>query len=93
MIAASFGLAHARRVVNGVRFPAGYQLLHLERSLPRRTFRSGESKVDDWLATRALQHQKKHLSVTKVLVDESGVTAGAKSFYRRSDFQELPEYP
>jgi GNAT superfamily N-acetyltransferase len=32
--------------------------------------------VDDWLATRALQDQDKHLSVTKVLLDGSGVIAG-----------------
>jgi GNAT superfamily N-acetyltransferase len=32
--------------------------------------------VDDWLRTRALQHQEKHLSVTRVLLDGAGAIAG-----------------
>ena len=55
--------------MNGVVFPAALRLETLRREHPRRTFRSGEDAVDDWLAAKALQHQRKHLSATKVLVD------------------------
>jgi ribosomal protein S18 acetylase RimI-like enzyme len=47
--------------------------------------------VDDWLATKALQHQKKQLSVTKVLVDAQGVIAGYYTLATgQVDFSELP---
>ena len=69
-------IAHARASRFGVHFPAGHHLLNLEASHPRRTFHSGEARVDDWLATKALQHQQKHLSVTKVVVDEAELIAG-----------------
>ena len=32
--------------------------------------------MDSWLAAHALQHQEKHLSATKVLLDETGAIAG-----------------
>jgi GNAT superfamily N-acetyltransferase len=56
----------------GVRFPEEFQLETLRREHPRRKFGSGQSRVDDWLATKALQHQEKHLSVTRVLLDAGG---------------------
>jgi GNAT superfamily N-acetyltransferase len=62
--------------VNEVPFPEGLRLERLRRQHPRRPFRCGEEKVDDWLATRALQHQEKHLSVTCVLLDDTGAVAG-----------------
>jgi GNAT superfamily N-acetyltransferase len=62
--------------VNGVRFHPGLRLEALRRDSPRRDFRCGEETVDDWLAAKALQHQEKHLSVTKVLRDETGAIAG-----------------
>jgi GNAT superfamily N-acetyltransferase len=47
--------------------------------------------VDDWLAAKALQNQKKHLSATKVLLDDAGAIAG---FYTLAtgqiDFALLP---
>jgi GNAT superfamily N-acetyltransferase len=47
--------------------------------------------VDDWLRTKALQHQQKRLSATKVLVDPDGTLAG---FYTLAtgqvDFRDLP---
>jgi GNAT superfamily N-acetyltransferase len=77
--------------VNGVRFPTGYRLEPLRREHPRRHFRSGQPNVDDWLATKALQHEKKRLSATKVLLDAAGEIAG---FYTLStgqvDFGDLP---
>jgi len=48
----------------------------LRRDHPRREFSCGEEKVDNWLAAKTLQHQEKHLSVTKVLIDKAGTIAG-----------------
>jgi ribosomal protein S18 acetylase RimI-like enzyme len=77
--------------VSGVRFPDGLRLEHLRRDHPRRLFRCGEEKVDDWLATKALQHQEKHLSVTKVLLDETGPIAGYYTLATgQVDFGDLP---
>jgi GNAT superfamily N-acetyltransferase len=77
--------------VIGVQFPAGFQLEALRREHPRRAFRCGEALVDDWLATKALQNQDKHLSATKVLLNEAGAIAG---FYTLAtgqvDFSGLP---
>jgi GNAT superfamily N-acetyltransferase len=71
--------------------PEGFRLELLRREHPRKSFRCGETKVDDWLATKALQHQQKHLSVTKVLLDGAGALAG---FYTLAtaqvDFGGLP---
>jgi GNAT superfamily N-acetyltransferase len=78
--------------VNGVRFPDGFRLERIERGHPRRRFRSGETPVDDWLATRALQHQEKHLSVTRVLLDEAGAIAGYFTLATAQvDFGDLPD--
>jgi GNAT superfamily N-acetyltransferase len=75
----------------GVRFPEGYRLEGLRREHPRRKFRSGQSQVDDWLAARALQHQDKHLSMTRVLLDGVGAIAGYYTLATgQVDFSELP---
>ena len=75
----------------GVRFPAGYRLESLRREHPRRKFRSGQGQVDDWLATRALQHQDKHLSMTRVLLDGEGALAGYYTLATgQVDFSDLP---
>jgi ribosomal protein S18 acetylase RimI-like enzyme len=72
-------------------FPAGFALDRLERSHPRRSFRSGQSAVDDWLKTKALQHQEKHLSVTKVLLDKNRSIAGYFTLATAQvDFSDLP---
>jgi GNAT superfamily N-acetyltransferase len=77
--------------VTGVRFPDGFRLERLVREHPRRAFRCGEEKIDDWLATKALQHQDKHLSVSKVLLDTSGAIAGYYTLATgQVDFSELP---
>ncbi len=57
-------------------FPSAFRLESLRREHPRRRFRSGDPEVDRWLRTKALPHQKKHLSVTRVLWDPTGVIAG-----------------
>ena len=75
----------------GVRWPEGYRITRLKREHPRRQFRCGQADVDAWLRTKAWQHQKKHLSVTKVLLDNVDQIAG---FYTLAtgqvDFGELP---
>ncbi len=77
--------------MEGVRFPAGLRLERLGRRHPRREFRCGDDKVDNWLATKALQHQEKHLSATKVLVDAEGSVAGYYTLATAQvDFGELP---
>ena len=77
--------------MNGVRFPAGFSLEALSRAHPRRAFRSGVAAVDDWLATRALQHQEKHLSVTKTLIDQTEGIAGYFTLATgQVDFSDLP---
>jgi GNAT superfamily N-acetyltransferase len=77
--------------VNGARLPGGSRLERLRRDHPRKTFQSGEAAVDDWLAARALQSQDKHLSVTKVLLDEAGTVAGYYTLATgQVDFGDLP---
>ena len=63
----------------------------LDRKHRRSAFRCGESAVEDWLATKALQHQEKNLSVTKVLVADSDNLAGYFTLATgQIDFGELP---
>jgi GNAT superfamily N-acetyltransferase len=77
--------------VNGVRFPEGFRLERRRRDHPRKQFKCGEAEVDDWLATKALQNQEKHLSVTKVLLHESGAIAGSYTLATgQVDFADLP---
>jgi GNAT superfamily N-acetyltransferase len=78
--------------MSGVTLPEGLRWERLQRDHPRRQFRCGHSVVDDWLRTKAWQHQKKRLSVTKVLLDETDQIAG---FYTLAtgqvDFSDLPD--
>ncbi len=78
--------------MNGIQFPHGFRLETLRRTHPRREFCSGQNEVDDWLATKALQNQNKHLSITKALLDPNGTIAG---FYTLAtgqvDFGDLPD--
>jgi GNAT superfamily N-acetyltransferase len=74
-----------------VELPAGFWIERLRRDHPRSLFRSGEVQVDQWLATKALSHQEKHLSVTKVLVDEANAIAGYYTLATSQvDFADLP---
>ena len=77
--------------MSAVRFPPGYRIEPLRRDHQRSAFRSGQALVDDWLTTKALQNQEKHLSATKVLIDPIEAIAG---FYTLStaqvDFSDLP---
>jgi GNAT superfamily N-acetyltransferase len=77
--------------MSSVRLPDGFHLERLGRDHPRSRFRCGQNEVDTWLATNALQHQKKHLSVTKVLLDEAGLIAGYYTLATgQVDFGDLP---
>ena len=54
-------------------------------------FQSGQGQVDDWLATKAFQHQEKRLSVTRVLIDDDGSVAGYFTLATgQVDFSDLP---
>jgi GNAT superfamily N-acetyltransferase len=77
--------------VNPVRLPTGFRLERLRRNHPRSKFESGEKQVDEWLVTKALQNQSKRLSVTNVVVDESGDIAAYYTLASgQIDFSELP---
>jgi GNAT superfamily N-acetyltransferase len=77
--------------VKPVLFPPGHRLERLERGHPRKAFASGQQQVDDWVATKALQNQDKHLSATKVLLDGAGSIAGYYTLAAgQVDFSELP---
>lgn len=77
--------------MNEVRWPSELRLETLRRDHPRRKFYCGEEKVGDWLATKALQHQEKHLSVTKVLLDQSETIGGYYTLATgQVDFGDLP---
>jgi GNAT superfamily N-acetyltransferase len=77
--------------VKPIKFPAGMRVERLGRHHARHSFHCGEPQVDDWLATKALQHQNKNLSVSKVLIDSVEEIVG---FYTLAtsqiDFGELP---
>ncbi|MFZ9091957.1 MAG: GNAT family N-acetyltransferase [Planctomycetaceae bacterium] len=72
-------------------WPEGFLLEPLQRSQPRRSFDCGQREVNDWLHTKALQHQDKRLSSTRSLLDQDGRIAG---FYTLAtgqvDFGDLP---
>ncbi len=77
--------------MSGVRFPDGFRVEPLRRDHPRKQFRCGQGQVDDWLATKALQNQEKHLSATKVLLDPAGTIAGYYTLATgQVDFGDLP---
>jgi GNAT superfamily N-acetyltransferase len=77
--------------VTGVVLPSGFVLEPLQRSHLRRVFDCGQSDVNDWLHTKALQHQDKRLSSTRVLIDRDRTVTG---FYTLAtgqvDFGDLP---
>jgi GNAT superfamily N-acetyltransferase len=77
--------------VSEVRLPEGFRFEPLRRGHPRKDFYCGRKEVDDWLTTKALQHQKKHLSSTKVLLGPSQEIAGYYTLATgQVDFGDLP---
>jgi GNAT superfamily N-acetyltransferase len=78
--------------VNEIELPVGMQLVRLAKAHPRAGFKSGQATVDEWIAKNALQNQSKHLSVTKVLLNEKGAIAGYYTVATgQVDFSDLPE--
>lgn len=74
-----------------IAIPAGLRWAGLLRQHPRRGFDCGETSVNAWIRTQALQHQSKHLSVTKVLLDDQGAIAGYFTLATgQVDFGDLP---
>lgn len=59
-----------------VRFPDGWRIEDLNRAHARSLFDCGVKEVNDWLRTKARQSRQKHLSSTKVLLDETARIAG-----------------
>jgi len=77
--------------VSGVSWPTGFRLESLVKAHPRKAFSSGQPDVDNWLKTQALQHQGKHLSATKALLDDEGAIAGYYTLATgQVDFGDLP---
>ncbi|HKB05772.1 MAG TPA: GNAT family N-acetyltransferase [Gemmataceae bacterium] len=77
--------------MSGVPLPPGFRLERLARVHPRKEFRSGVAEVDEWLAKNALQNQVKHLSATRVLLDERDQIAGYYTLASsQADFGDLP---
>ena len=77
--------------MNGVVFPVDFSFMKLERAHPRAKFDCRQPKVDQWLRTKALRHQDKHLSVTKALLSPAGRIAGFYSLATgQVDFSDLP---
>lgn len=74
-----------------VAFPGGFRLVPLDRRYARERFDCGEPNVNHWLRTKALQHQEKHLSVTKLLLDAADEIAGYYTLATgQIDFGDLP---
>lgn len=77
--------------MTGVKLPTAFRWERLKREHPRRQFACGQAEVDGWLRTKAWQHQKKHLSVTKVLLDADDRIAGYYTLATgQVDFGDLP---
>lgn len=77
--------------MSGVALPSGFKCERLRSQHPRAAFSSGESAVDQWLKTKALQNQEKQLSVTKVLLAGDGPIAGYYTLaIGQVDFGDLP---
>lgn len=78
--------------MSDVKLPDGFRWEPIQRDHRRRQFSSGQPEVDEWLRTKAWQHQKKHLSVTKVLLEENNRIAGYYTLATgQVDFGDLPD--
>ena len=77
--------------MSDAQFSSGYRWERLSKSHPRKAFASGQDEVDEWLKTKALQHQEKHLSATKILLNDSGAVVGYYTLATgQIDFGDLP---
>lgn len=74
-----------------IQFPPGYRLERLTRAHPRKDFTSGQKDVDDWLRTKALQNQEKHLTTTTILLDPDERIGGFYTLaWGEADFEDFP---
>ena len=77
--------------MNCIRFPDGWSIELLGKTHSRRLFYSGNDEVDRWLKQSALQSQNKHLSATKVLLDDQRYLVGYYSLATSQiNFSDLP---
>jgi len=77
--------------VSNVALPTDFRWETLRRDHRRNRFDCGEQSVTSWLRTKALQHQKKHLSATKVLLGPNDDIAGYYTLaIGQVDFGDLP---
>ncbi|XZE17663.1 GNAT family N-acetyltransferase [Pirellulaceae bacterium SH449] len=77
--------------MSGPRFSEGWSIEILDKSHPRQKFKSGNDSVDAWLKKSALQSQQKHLTTSKVLLDNERIIAGYYSLaFSQVDFSDLP---
>lgn len=77
--------------MSGSAFPEGWSVEVLNKSHNRRAFQTGQAEVDEWLKKSAFQSQKKHLSTTKVLLDDGGRIVGYYTLATSQvDFSDLP---
>lgn len=78
--------------MNGVRFPGGWAIETLCKVHNRRSFNSGNEDVNRWRNQSTLQSQNKHLSSSKVLVDDQRAFVGYYSLaISQVDFSEPHE--
>ena len=77
--------------MSGVIFPPGFSVQSLHRSHARGLFDCGQREVNAWLHSKALQHQSKRLSATKILAAPGGGVAGYYTLATgQVDFGDLP---
>ncbi|MBX9678111.1 MAG: GNAT family N-acetyltransferase [Gemmataceae bacterium] len=75
-----------------IEWPSGLVLESLAKRHDRKAFRSGETAVDGWLKTNALQNQQKNLSATKAITADGVRVVGYYTIgMTQVDFGDLPE--
>ena len=77
--------------MNCVGYPEGWRIDLLSKTHNRKAFRSGQEAVDAWLKRSALHSQKKHISSTKMLLDDKDQVVGYYTLAASQvDFSDLP---
>ena len=78
--------------MNGVQFPENWTIECLSKPHERKGFESGNAEVDRWLSQKALQSQSKHLTNTKVLLNDFRTIVGYYTLATSQvDFSNLPQ--
>ena len=77
--------------MSGVVLPPGWRVEPLAKSHDRKKFHSGQPDVDHWFRATAFQSQRKKLTVTKVLLDDTDDVIGYYTLATSQvDFSDLP---